>query len=76
MAMTRERFRYVVRQSVPAGVFTVAATLLSLGAGSPWWLVGAGAAATALMLVLAWRAPKLPPEETAAELDLRGSQKR
>lgn len=75
MAMTPERFRYVVWQSVPAGVFTVAATVLSLGAGSPWWLVGAGAAATGLMLVLAWRAPKLPPEETATELDLRGAPK-
>lgn len=70
MAMTPERFRHVVWQSVPAGVFTVAATLLSLGTDSPWWLVGVGAAATVLMVVLAWRTPRVPPEEAPTKLQL------
>jgi len=70
MAMTPERLRHVVWQSVPAGVFTVYATALSLATDSPWWHVGVGAASTALLLALAWRQPTLPPEESPTELDV------
>jgi hypothetical protein len=68
MPMTPERFRHVLWQSVPAGVFTVAATVLSLGTDSAWWLVGAGAAATVIMGALAWRAPTLPDEDAPTNL--------
>ena len=70
MAMTPERFRHIVWQSVPAVVFTVAATMLALGADGPWAAVGAGAAAAAFMLALAWRQPNLPPEDMPTTLDL------